>query len=160
MIGWSTPVVPEVSRFLPNQYVIANLPNPAHFATKYAWVTDLHDGQPDNVISDGVSWKPVRPLATRHVPNANQNMGLQALVNSPTQIMRGTLTANRQMTLSKALAYSGARFRIKREAGGLFAISVLGLVTASINLSMGSWADFEYSVADGGWVQTASGGLL
>lgn len=145
------------SRFLPNAYTVATLPVAADNTQKYAWVTDLFDGQPDLVISDGTSWKPVRPLASRVVANANQAMTLTPLLNSPTQIMRGALTAARNLNLSTTYAYSGARFRIKREASGLFALNVVGLVTSV--LGAGSWMDMEY-VPNQGWVQTASGGLL
>lgn len=157
-MGWS---LFAPSQFLTGDYTIATLPDPTANLRKYAWVTDLHDGQPDFVISDGVNWKPVRPLATRFVANANAAMTLQALSNSPTQILRGTLTAARTLTLSPTMAYSGARFRIKREAVGLFGINIAGLVTTVLGTGLSPvWADMEYSAGDGGWVQTASGGLL
>lgn len=152
---------PTGSRFLDGVFTVATLPSAADNTQRYAWVTDLHDGQPDYVISDGTSWKPVRPLAARFVANANSNMTLQALANSPTQILRGTLTAGRTITLSQTMAYSGARFRIKREAGGLFALTVNGLLNTILGTGLGAvWMDMEYSAGDNGWVQTASGGLL
>jgi hypothetical protein len=139
---------------LPGTFVIAALPDPAQFYRQYAWVTDLHDGQPDYVLSDGVNWKPVRPLAARIVANADSAMTLQALVNSPTQVLRGAVTANRTITLSTTRAYSGARFRLKREATGLFGLVIGTLGTLGLN----SWMDMEYDGTQ--WVQTASGGLL
>ncbi len=142
------------SPFLPGNYTIATLPAASGYAKMYAWVTDLHDSQPDLVISDGTNWKPVRPFATRIVANANVNMTLTPLVNSPTQIMQGTLTANRNITLSTTNAYPGARFRTKREAAG----ALLSLLINGIGLGLNSWADWEYDGAQ--WVQTASGGLL
>lgn len=148
---------PAPSRFIDGNFTIASLPAASDNSQKYAWVTDLHDNQPDLVISDGTFWKPVRPLATKVIADANQNMTFTPLVNSPTQILRGTLTAIRNLTLSTTYAYPGARVRFKREAGGLLGINVVGALTNSLGLN--SWADYEY-VAGQGWVQTASGGLL
>lgn len=135
-------------------FSVAGLPPAADFYRQYAWVTDLHDGQPDYVLSDGVNWKPVRPLAARIVANADSAMTLQALVNSPTQVLRGAITANRTLTISTARAYSGAKFRVKREATGLFGIVIGALGTLGLN----SWMDMEFDGTQ--WVQTASGGLL
>lgn len=140
---------------LPGTATVATLPNAADYPRMYMWVSDLHDGQPDYVLSDGTNWKPVRPLAARVVANANTAMTLQPLANSPTQVLQGALTANRTITLSTTMAYSGARFRVKREAGGLFGLVVGALGTLGV---AGSWMDMEYSSQ--GWVQTASGGIL
>lgn len=139
---------------LPNTYTVATLPDAAQHYRQYAWVTDLHDAQPDYVLSDGTNWKPVRPLAARIIANADSAMTLQALVNSPTQVLRGAITASRTLTLSTTRAYSGARFRVKREATGLLGVVIAGLGT----LSVSSWMDVEYDGTQ--WVQTASGGLL
>lgn len=139
---------------LPGTFAIAGLPDPSLYYKQYAWVTDLHDSQPDYVLSDGVNWKPVRPLAARIVANADSAMTLQALVNSPTQVLRGAITANRTLTISTTRAYSGAKFRIKREASGLFGIIIGSLGT----LNLSSWMDMEFDGTQ--WVQTASGGLL
>jgi hypothetical protein len=139
---------------LPTTYTVATLPDASQFYRQYAWVTDLHDAQPDYVLSDGVNWKPVRPLAARIVANADSAMTLQALVNSPTQVLRGAITANRTLTLSTTRAYSGAKFRVKREATGLFGVVIGALGTLALN----SWMDMEYDGTQ--WVQTASGGLL
>lgn len=148
------------SPFLDGQYTVATLPAAAGNARKYAWVTDLHDNQPDLVISDGTNWKPVRPFATAVIANANQAMTYTPLLNSPTMILKGTLSAIRTITMSTTYAYSGAKVRFKREATGLFNINIAGLVTVGLGgVSLG-WADMEYSIGDGGWVQTASGGLL
>ncbi|NSY17247.1 hypothetical protein [Neorhizobium sp. AL 9.2.2] len=149
----------SASRFIDGNFTIATLPLASDNAQKYAWVTDLHDGQPDLVISDGSFWKPVRPLATRVVANSDAPMTLTPLVNSPTQIMRGTLTASRNITLSSSFAYPGAKFRIKREAGGvLLNLNIIGAVTTALGLTA-PWMDLEY-VAGTGWVQTASGSIL
>jgi hypothetical protein len=110
------------------------------------------------VISDGTNWKPVRPLAARVVANSDAAWTFRALVNSPTQILKGAITIQRDITMSTQYAYSGAKVRFKREATGLLGIRLIGVVTASLGLN--SWADMEYSANDGGWVQTASGGLL
>ena len=128
---------------------------PAQYVRNYVWVTDLHDGQPDVVISDGTYWKPTRPLAARAVANSDSAMTLTTLTNAPTQIMKGVLTANRAITLSTVNAYPGAKFRIKREATG----TLLTLLVNGIGLGLNSWVDMEYDTAQG-WVQTASGGLL
>lgn len=143
------------SPFLTNTYTVATLPSAALYPQMYAWVSDLHDGQPDRCISDGTFWKPVRPFATRAIANANQNLTLTPLSNSPTQIMQGTLTVNRTVSLSTTNAYPGAKFRVKREALG----TLLTLIVNGIGLGLNSWADFEYDASQG-WVQTASGGLL
>ncbi|UZJ58561.1 hypothetical protein OKW98_18460 [Pseudomonas sp. KU26590] len=146
--------IPAGLIIIPGVFTVASLPDPTLYPRQYLWVTDLHDGQPDYVLSDGVNWKPVRPLAARIIANADAAMTLQALTNSPTQVLKGALTANRPVTLSTTRAYSGAKFRIKREATGLF-----GLVIGSLGtLAQSSWMDMEYDGAQ--WVQTASGGLL
>jgi len=144
---------PPATSVIPGDFTVANMPDPTENARKYAWVTDLHDGNPDYCISAGGFWKPVRPLVVNNVANANTNMTFQPLKNAPTQILKGTLTAIRTMTISPTMAYPGARFRIKREAGGLFNVLIGGL-----GLSLNSWADWEYDGTQ--WVQTASGGLL
>lgn len=141
------------SNVMPGDFTVATLPSATGNQRKYCWVIDLHDSQPDYVISDGSFWKPVRPLATRTVANANADATLIALSNAPTQIMQGTLSVARAVTLSTANAYRGAKFRVKREAGGLFSLVVNG-----IGLSLNSWADFEFDGTQ--WIQTASGGLL
>lgn len=144
------------SRFLTGSYTLDTLPDPAANAQKYAWVSDLFDSQPDLVISDGTYWKPVRPLAVLQVPNANTNMTLQCMRNSPTVIFKGALTLSRTVTLaSGGFCYPGAKFRAKREATGLSTLLVNG-----IGLALNSWADFEYDGTSASWVQTASGGLL
>jgi hypothetical protein len=146
--------VPAGLIIIPGVFTVATLPDPTQYPKQYLWVTDLHDGQPDYVLSDGLNWKPVRPLASRIIANADAGMTLQALTNSPTQVLRGSLTANRTVTLSTTRAYSGAKFRIKREATGLF-----GLVIGSLgSMGLSSWMDMEYDGTQ--WVQTASGGLL
>lgn len=150
---------PPIQRYIDGDFSIATLPPAADNTKKYAWVTDLHDGQPDYVISDGTFWKPVRPLAARVVADSNAAMTLTALVNSPTQIMRGTLTASRNVSLSPTNAYPGAKFRIKREAAGtLLNLNIIGVVTTILGLTT-PWVDMEY-VAGTGWVQTASGSLI
>lgn len=156
-IGQTIGAMPPTS-FLSGNYTLATLPDPTQNLRKYAWVTDLFDGNPDYVISNGAVWKPVRPLAVNTVANANANMSLSALANAPTQILAGTLSAQRTVTLTTTLAYSGARFRIKREAGGLVSLLVNSVSTLVGTLSASTWADFEF---DGtAWKQTASGGLL
>ncbi len=149
------PVQP--TRFIPGSFTLATLPAATDNTQMYAWATDLHDGNPDYVISNGLSWKPVRPLSANVVANGNQNMTFTCMQNSPTQIIRGTLSAIRTLSFVDTYAYSGARLRIKREATGLLALNILAAVTTSLSAS--SWADFEF-VPGQGWVQTASGGLL
>lgn len=143
--------------FLSGSYTLATLPAAGSNTRMYAWVTDLHDGQPDLVISDGSVWKPVRPLATKVVADSNSGMTFTCMANSPTMILKGTLTLARNITFVDTYAYGGAKVRFKREATGLFNINILGAVTAALGLN--SWADMEY-VPGTGWVQTASGGLL
>ncbi len=148
-----TGIPPGSSNVLAGDFTVATLPDATLNQKKYAWTTDLFGGPGDYCISDGVNWKPVRPLSVASVANANANATLTSLVVAPTQVMQGTLTAIRTVTLSSTYAYKGSKFRVKREAGGLFNLLVNG-----IGLSLNSWADFEY---DGSaWVQTASGGLL
>jgi hypothetical protein len=148
----TTPAAPPLT-ILPGNYLLAGLPSASESARMYAWVTDLFGGPGDMCLSDGVNWKPVRPLAVNTVANGNANMSFLAMANAPTQIIQGTLTAARTVTFGTTYAYRGARFRIKREAGGLFS-----LVTNGLGLALNSWADWEF---DGtAWVQTASGGLL
>lgn len=154
----STPAL--ISQFLPTNFTIDTLPPVADNLKKYAWTTDLHDGQPDWCLSDGVNWKPVRPWAAKVMTATNTDMTLQALRNSPTIILAGTaLTANRAVNLSVGLAYSGAKFRLKRTTpNALFSFNVVGVVTSVLGLTA-PWADFEYDPSTG-WVQTASGSLL
>lgn len=144
----------SASPILSDAYTVATLPAAAEYARKYAWATDLFGGPGDYVISDGVSWKPVRPLALFTVTNANTDMTLTPLLSAPTQVLQGTLSATRAITLSTSYAYPGARFRVKREAGGaLFNLNLLGSL-----LGLNSWMDVEYDGSS--WKQTASGGLL
>lgn len=145
---------------IPGDFTLATLPNAADYTRKFAWVTDLFDGQGDRVISSGTVWKPVRPFAVKTISDANADRTLTCMVNCPTVVMKGSLTAARKVSLGTAYAYPGASFRIKREATG-----VLGLLVATTiggatigTLSLNSWADFEYDGTN--WVQTASGGLL
>lgn len=138
--------------FVPGQYTVATLPSALVYTRMYAWVTDLFGGPGDYCISNGTDWRPVRPFSLSSVPG-NVDRTLTALVDAPTMVMTGALTAIRSLTLSPTNAYRGATFRIKREASGLSALLVNG-----VGLSLNSWVDMEY---DGSaWVQTASGGLL
>ncbi len=142
---------------LPGQYTVSQLMamDPAQYARCYAFCSDLFDGVGDMCLSDGNAWKPVRPeTGVRTVTNANADGTLICMVNAPTQLMRGALSANRSWTLSTQYAYRGARFRVKREATG----TLLSLLVNGIGLGLNSWIDHEF---DGtAWVQTASGGLL
>lgn len=147
------------SNVLNGDYTVSTLPSAADNQRKYAWVTDLHDTQPDYVISDGVNWKPVRPLAVKDLVSATGAMTLQALKNSPTQRIK-TMTGNATLTLSPTAVYSGARFRVKKEASGIITATIVGLVNTILPGLTPSWADYEYSVGDGGWFISASGGLL
>lgn len=144
------------SNVLPDQYALAQLMlvDPAANARKYAWCTDLFGGAGDMCLSDGVNWKPVRPFAVQTIANANSDQTFICMADAPTIIEQGTLTASRVRTLSTQYAYKGARFRMKREAGGLFNMLINGVVPMGLN----SWADFEFNGT--AWVQTASGGLL
>ena len=144
----------NASPVLSDAYTVATLPSAAEYARKYAWTTDLFGGPGDYCISDGVSWKPVRPLALSIVSNSNTDMTLTPLLSAPTQVLQGTLSATRTITMATTYGYSGARFRVKREAGGgLFNLNILGSL-----LGLNSWADFEFDGST--WKQTASGGLL
>lgn len=128
--------------------------NPAASPRKYAWCTDLFGGPGDWCISDGVSWKPVRPFSLRSAPMAG-DMSLTPMVDAPTQIISGTIGTGitRALALNSTYAYRGAIFRTCRKAGGLG-----GLLVNGLGLSLNSWADWEW---DGSaWIQTASGGLL
>lgn len=150
------PFTPSI--IIDGQYAVDTLPAANQFARRYAWVTDLHDGQPDYVISDGVGWKPVRPLAVRDMSNPT-SMTLQALKNSPTQRIK-TMNVSPVITFSTDLAYGGAKFRVFKPASALLTVTLGGLVNVVLPGLTAQWADMEYSVGDGGWVQTASGGLL
>lgn len=147
------------SSFLPGEFLLANLPDASSNTRKYAWCSDLHDNQPDYVLSDGTNWKPVRPNAVRDIATASGAMTLQTLKNSPTQRIKN-LTGNATVTLSTTLVYSGAKFRVKKEASGLLTATLVGLVNTILPGLTPSWADYEYSVGDGGWFISASGGLL
>lgn len=147
------------SRFIPGNFLLANLPPAADYLQMYAWATDLHDGQPDYVISDGTNWKPVRPLAVKDLVGVTGSMTLQALKNSPTQRVK-TLTGNATFSFSSVGVYSGAKFRVKKEATGVLTATIAGLVSTILPGLTPSWADYEYSVGDGGWFISASGGLL
>lgn len=144
------------SNVLPGLYTLAEMMalDPATNTRKYAWCTDLFGSSGgDMCLSDGANWRPVRPMSVQTVANGNQNMSFTCMAQAPTQVIQGVLTTARTVTLSTTYAYRGARFRIKREAGGLFALLING-----VGISLNSWADFEF---DGSaWVQTASGGLL
>ena len=138
-------------------YAVASLPTCGAGQVKMtAWATDLFGGPGDRVICDGSSWKPVRPLAL--LSASSSTMTATTLLTAPTIIVTGTIgtAVTNTITLSTTYAYKGAKFRVLRKATGLGALVVA--IGTSINLSLSSWADFEY---DGSaWVETASGGLL
>lgn len=155
-MGWN-PFSPSL--IIDGQYTVDTLPAANQFGRRYAWVTDLHDGQPDYCISDGSNWKPVRPLAIRDWNNPAGPMTLQALKNSPTQRIK-TMNASLVMNFSASGAYGGAKFRVFKPASALLTVTLAGLVNVVLPGLNAQWADMEYSIGDGGWVQTASGGLL
>lgn len=141
---------------IPGSYALADLMavNPALYPRRYAWCTDLFGGPGDWCISDGVSWKPVRPFSMRSASIVS-DMNLTPMVDAPTQLISGTIGTgvSRAVTLSTTYAYKGAVFRTCRKAGGLGTLLVNGL-----GISLNSWSDHEF---DGNsWIQTASGGLL
>lgn len=147
--GLSVPAQGDVGTF-----TVATLPDVTTNDRRTAWATDLH-GVGGRVVSEGGYWKPIRPLALNVVANGNSNMNLMPLISAPTQLIQGALSANRNVTILTTYAYPGQRFRIKREATGLFSLLVNGL-----GLGLNSWADFEFDPASSAFVQTASGGLL
>lgn len=141
------------SNVLAGQFLTADLPDPSTNIRKYAWTTDLFGGPGDYTVSDGVNWKPVRPLSV--LSQASANMTATSLLTPPTIILTGTIGTGitHTVTLSTTYAYKGAKFRVLRKAGGLGT-----LLVNTIGLNLSAWADFEY---DGSaWVETASGGLL
>jgi hypothetical protein len=134
-------------------YTVATLPSAALYPKMLAWVTDLHDGLPDYVMSDGTRWKETNDDSAAVIANANVNVSLSPLVNCNTQIFQGILTAGRTCTLSTTGAYPGHGFTIKREATGLFNHVVNGIA-----LGASSWADFIFNGTS--YVEVRSGGLL
>ncbi len=151
---------PQEIMFLPGEYTVATLPNATDFNKAYAWVSDLHDGQADRVISSGGYWRPVRPLASKAIAMTNAGWVYQPLLNSPVIRLQGALTLGSSLELSKTRAYPGQVVRIKRETTGLFNISVkTGIAGLTIGTqAANSWADFTFDGTD--WFQSASGGLL
>lgn len=139
--------------------LIAALPAASAYPGKYAETSDLF-GVGGYVVSEGSFWKPVRPLSVATVTNANSDLTFTTLLHAPTQILQGTLSVSRVVTLDTSLAYLGARFRIKREASGvLLNITVkVGAVSLSTMSLASQWTDYEFNGTT--WVQTASGGLL
>ncbi len=134
-------------------YTVSTLPSATNYAKKLAWVSDLHDGLPDYVMSDGTRWKLVNTDAAFTTTNSNVDRTIYPFVNAPVQIAKGTLSAGRTWTISTTNAYQGMQFTVKREAGGLFS-----LLVNSIGIGLNSWADFVFDGTN--WVQTRSGGLL
>lgn len=134
-------------------YTVSTLPDASLYAKRLAWVTDLHDTQPDYVMSDGTRWKETNSDSASIIANGNTNLTFNPFVNAPIQIIQGTLTAQRTCTINTTLAYPGQTFTIKREAGGLF-----NLVVNTIGVGLNSWADFVYNGT--AFVQARSGGLL
>jgi len=138
---------------------IANLPNPALYARRTLWCSDLY-GIGGRVVSEGGVWKPIRPLVTATITVAN--MTTVPLV-TPTTLLLGnagllglgiTMNVTLGMGSGYALPYSGYRQRIVKPAGALGTLNVIGALTKAL----AGWADFEF---DGtAWQQTASGGLL
>ena len=130
----------------------------AQYEGKYALSTDLY-GSGGYLVREGGFWKPVRPLAVNTVANANANMTVTSLLMAPTQILKGTLTAGRDLVLSTEYAYPGSRFRIKKEAGGALISTLIKVGTTLLGTQLtNTWADYEFDGTT--WVQTASGGLL
>lgn len=139
--------------------LIASLPTASTYPGKYAETSDLF-GVGGYVVSEGGFWKPVRPLSVGLVTNSDADMTLTTLIHAPTQILQGTLTAARTVTLSTVNAYSGAKFRIMRQSTGVL-ISTLVKVSATLLGTLAltnQWTDYEFNGTT--WVQTASGGLL
>lgn len=135
-------------------FTVATLPSASLYPKRLAWVTDLHDGQPDYVMSDGTYWKDTRPEAVRIVTNANSDQTIQPLINSPIQIAQGTLSINRNWTIATTRAYPGQTITVKREAGG----ALVSLLVNGIGIGLNSWADFVFNGT--AFVQARSGGLL
>jgi hypothetical protein len=134
-------------------YTVATLPSAALYPKMLAWVTDLHDGMPDYLMSDGTRWKETNADAAAIIANGNTNLTLNPFLNAPIQIVQGTLTAQRTCTINSTNAYSGQGFTIKREAGGLF-----NLVINTVGIGLNSWADFVFNGSS--FVQVRTGGLL
>lgn len=153
--------IPAAS-ILSGNFTVATLPDAEANTRKYAWVTDLHDSHPDLCLSDGVSWKPVRPIGATMVEDGNQALTFMPLLNAPTQLIGSgsALSANRDWMISTSRAYFGQQFRIMRRAGGLFNGLVKVDATLLGTIPANSWADFEYFGATDSWLQTGSGGLL
>lgn len=88
--------------------------------------------------------------------NGDNAVTLTAGKSALTQRFATTLTANRTVTLSTTGVYTGAKFRVVREAGanGAFDLDVGGLKTLS---GASEWADVEYSGQN--WILTGSGSL-
>lgn len=88
--------------------------------------------------------------------NGDADLTLTAGKNALTQRFDTTLTAHRTITLSTTGAYTGANFRVVREAGagGAFNLDVGGLKTLS---GASEWADVGYNGS--AWILTAYGAL-
>lgn len=149
------PPAPAAPSFmLDGQYTVAQIMalSPSANYRKDAWCTDLF-GAGGFMRSNGVTWKPVSPFGVGNIANSNAALTLRPLLDPPTILAAGALTAARAWNISTQYAYVGQRFRVTRTAGGLFNLVVNGL-----GLPLNNWADFEY---DGtAFVKTASGGLL
>lgn len=129
----------------PGTFTVDTLPTPnADMLGTYARVSDLFGDKTDVVLcslSGGTYfWQPVRPFwPNKGVVSADQNMTLLPLKTPSILRISGTLTANRIITASTALAWPGSQFEIQMAGTlGLFNLTIAGLAAgATLSLLLG-----------------------
>lgn len=85
----------------------------------------------------------------------NASITIKASEDALTQVFSTALTTGRTVTLSTVHAYSGAKFRVVRQASatGASGLDVGGLKT----LAVGTWCEVEYNGM--AWILTGYGAL-
>ncbi|MBH0237599.1 DUF2793 domain-containing protein [Methylobrevis albus] len=139
-IGAAANVVVDMNRILRlRPYTIGTLPS-ASPAGQLVWCSDLGGGA-GMLESNGTVW--VRKAGGMAAVATNADFTLTYLTSAPVQRHTGTLTADRAITLATTNAPNGARFRVVREGGGAFVLSLGGLKA----LATGTFAEAEYDGA-------------
>ncbi|KQP36138.1 hypothetical protein [Pseudorhodoferax sp. Leaf274] len=140
-IGFLPPYTGPV--ILPGTYTVDTLPTAStDNLGSYARVSDLFGSKTDlllcSMAGGSYFWQPVRPFWPGSM-SANQNATLLPLKTPSIIRLDNTLTANRTLTLSPALAWPGCQFEIQMTGTlNLFSLTIAGLALgATLSILLG-----------------------
>lgn len=126
-----SPYRPPTPYRLAWQLPVAKLPPAAHHAGQRIWCTDLHEGLPGYLGSDGTAWMPERPSAIAR-RSAATPLVLKPLLHRPVQILTATVPiGGLAVSFDTAGAWNGCTWRIIRAGGGAGVVGLLGKVLAA-----------------------------